>query len=132
MLGAAESDAFSTEIARNRCIIGRVRVSAHTHGSKLVGPLHQGFEIIAKFGIDNRSYAQDNVAAGSIDGQPISAFNARAVHRELVLAVVDRDLACADHARLAPTARDDGRVTGWSARRSQDGLRGIHSSHVFG
>jgi hypothetical protein len=45
---------------------------------------------------------------------------------------VDRDLARARDAALAPAAGDDGRVAGHAARARQDARRGVHAADVLG
>ena len=89
-------------------------------------------EVLVEYGLDGRNLPHEDAARRTVNGYPLALRDGRAVHAELLLAVVDIQNARAAHARFAHASRDDGRVARHAAARRDDCLRGDHAVKVVG
>src|SRR5258708_26787504 len=123
VLGATEPDALGAKSARHFSIARRVSIGAHPHLAVFVSPLHKFKEILSQPGAHNRYLAEENAAGRAIDRDPFALGDHRAADAELLLTVVDVEIARATNTRLAHAARDHRGVAGQPAPRGTDRLR---------
>src|SRR5262245_39032088 len=104
MLGPAKPDAFGAESARDRCIVRRVGVSPHTEFAKLIDPLHQCLEMPADLRLDQRHLADNHATGRSVERDPVAFFDGQSSGSELLVSVIDYDVAASGNAAFAHTA----------------------------
>ena len=132
VLGAAEADADRAELARAPRVLGAVGVRADLHVRVLLRPIHHLRELARDLlGHRRLDGADHDLARRAVDRQHIVAAEGAALHMELAGLVIDRELARADDAALAPTDRDDGRVAGLAAGRGEDADRAVHAGDIL-
>ena len=132
MLGAAKSNAHGTELARASRIFWRVGIGAHRHFSVFVRPFHH-FEEVARDLLRNRRLhrANHDLARGAVDTEHILAPKCPTLHRDLTILCVDRQLARANDAALAPTNSDHCSMTRLAASRSKNAHRAVHAINIL-
>ncbi len=133
MLGAAEADALGAELASDLGILRGVGVGADLELAVLVDPLHELTEVAGQFGLHRRYLAEDDFTGGTIKGDDVALFdNNAALGGELLLAIVDDDVAATGDAAFAHAASDDRRVGGHAAASGENPLGGMHAVDVLG
>ena len=133
VLGAAEADADRAELTRAARVLGAVGVGAHLHVGVLRRPLHDLGEVARDLLGDGRLDGADHDLAGrAVDREHVVAAERAALHVELAGLLVDRELARADDAALAPADGDDGRVARLAAGRGEDADGAVHAGDVLG
>ena len=142
MLGAAETDALGTPLARVRGLVRRVGVRSHVQQPRLVGVAHQPIErppdrLLARLRVAGagalqlrlvqRQLAHVDTAGEPVDRDDVPLLHGRAVRGERPRREVDLDRVRAAHGRDPLSARDDRRVGVRSAGAREDALRRDHA-----
>ena len=122
VLGAAEADALGAELARLRRVLGRVGVRAHAAGGGRRRPTRGSSRSSRRSRAGRAGRAPTITAPGAaVDRDHVALVRARARRPSPCRAAhVDRERLAAGDARLAHSARDDGRVRGHAAVRRED------------
>ena len=112
MLGAAEADALCAELARLRCVGGRVRVRVHLEPANIVCPAEDRLEVFVDPGGNELDRPQDHDAAAAVDGDHVALGDLVATDSRDPALEVDRQLAATGNTGLAHPAGDQRRVRG--------------------
>ncbi len=67
MLGAAQPDALSAELARLGRVLRVVGIRAHLQPAHLVGPAEHGLEVLVDLRRNERDLADDHAAGTAVD-----------------------------------------------------------------
>ncbi len=130
VLGAAEPDALSAELARLGRVLGGVRVRAHLQAPHVVRPAQDGLEVLVDLRRDQLHLAHDHLAGAAVDRDHVALAELRPVQRRGLCVDVDGKRLAACDARLAHPARDDRGVRRHPTVGGQDPLRGDHPVDV--
>src|SRR5512143_2272507 len=98
VLGAAEADALSAELASHLCIARDVGIGAHTQGAYFIDPIHERAKIAAHFRVLCRILTEDYAARTAIDRDVITHLYSIFPDRELLCLEVNLDGLAASHA----------------------------------
>ena len=132
VLGAAESDADGAELTRAPRIFRRIGVGAHLHLGVLRRPIHDLGEVAGDLLRDRRLHGADHdLASRAVDRKDILATEHAALHMERSRLLVDRELARADDAALAPADGDDGGMARLATGRGEDSDGAVHAIDIF-
>jgi hypothetical protein len=137
VFGSGKPDAFGSKQASESCFFRLISVCLDTQLASLVDPTHE-FGIVAVefalFGLhlasddadyfagDDRDIAQIDDTVSSVNADVIAFLDDCAVDSELLVSVVNDDIAAADHTGFAHRSCDDGGVAGSPALAGQDAL----------
>ena len=131
VLGAAQADALSAELAGLSGVVGGVGVGADLQAAVLVTPAHDTAELAADGGVGGGHRAVIDVTGGAVQGDPIALHIGLAGQLKLLVGLVHLDLTTAGDAALAHAAGHDGGVGGHAAANGQNALSGLHALDVL-
>ena len=142
VLRPAQADPLRPEASGDARVERRVRVGAHLHRPRLVGPDHQLAELAAERRAHGRHRALVEVAGAAVDRDDVALAQRHRVGGAAALVVdrdghrlrrvVDRDGAHARDARLAHPTRDDRGVARHASARREDPAGRLHPVDVLG
>ena len=132
MLGTAQADALSTELARLSGVVGSIGIGAYLQLAVLVAPRHNAAKLTGDGSFNRRDDAVVNVTGGTVDGDPVALAVGLARQLELLVLLVHLDGRAAGYAALAHAARNNGGVTGHTAANGQYALSSLHALDVLG
>ena len=134
VLGTAQADALSAEIASELGVGRVVGVSLNTKLTNLIGPGKDGLKVARDLGVDELDGTEDNGAGAAVDGDDVALVqhDVGAGDDDLLLGGVDLQLLNAADAGGAHAAGDDGGVARLAAVARKDALGGNHAGQVVG
>ena len=131
MLGAAQADALRAERAALLGVARGIRVRPDLELAVLVRPAHETAEVAGDGSRGGRNGLGIDVAGGAVDGNVVAFLDGQAGERELLVGIVDNDVAAAGDAAGAHAAGHNGRVGGHAAANGQDALCNSHALDVL-
>ncbi len=147
VLGPAQPDAAGAERVGQRRLIREIGVRVDAERAELVRPAEQLVEAAVDVGLRGRERAVDDLqnlaglrrdtrdlhlARQAVERDVVALFDGLTVDADLFAALVDLEIAGADHRRLAHLPADDGGVRGHAARGGENPLRDEHPVDVVG
>ncbi len=148
VLGAGQPDTFRSESQSHLGLVGLVGIGPHPESTRLVGPSQKLQVVLVNLGAfrleglvdhDTKDFRRlsgylpmENLAGGSIDGQPVPFSDDFVPDGHAVVAVFDFESIAAHHAHLAHLAPYQSRMRCHAAPCGEDALGGMHASNVFG
>ncbi|CAB4809331.1 unannotated protein [freshwater metagenome] len=132
VLGAAQADALSAEVARVGGVFASVGVGANAKLALAnhIGPLEDGVELGWWLGGRQLHCANNHFAGGAVEADDIAFFDNNSADGELL--TVDLDGVGAHDCGRTPTACHNGSVTHQTTASGEDALADHHAVHVFG
>ncbi len=132
VLGAAQANALSAELAALLRIARGVRIGEHLQLALLIRPAHEAAEVAGDGSGGGGDRLAVDVAGGAVDGDVVALVEGLSAQGEYFLLLVDINFAAAGHAAGAHAARDNRRVGGHAAANGQDALRDRHTLDILG
>ena len=132
MLGTAQADALSAEVARVGGVFACVGVGANAKLALAnhIGPLKDGVELGWWLGSRQLHCANNHFAGGAVEADDIAFFDNNSADGELL--AIDLDGVGTHDCRRTPTACHNGCVTHQATASGEDALADHHAVHVFG
>ena len=132
MLGAAQTDTLSAELAGYASVAWGVGVCANVNLCIFFCEVHDGSEVAGEFSVDSRNEAVVNVAGATVERNPIAFFIYFTAHFYCAGFVVNLDFAGTRNAAFADTASHNCSVRCHTATGCEDALSNVHTAEVFG
>ena len=105
VLGAAQADAFRSELARLRGILRGVGIRTHLQSPVLVAPAEDRLEIVVDGGCHERHLSHDHRSGTAVDREEIALGQGRFANGDHARVEVDREPFAARDTRLAHAPR---------------------------
>jgi len=132
VLGTAEANALSAQLAGLLGVGGSVGVGADLKGSVLVGPGHDAAELAGDLSVNGGDDAVVDLTGGAVDGDIVALVVGLTGESELLVFLVHVDLAATGDTAGAHAAGDNSGVRGHAATDCEDALGGLHAGDVLG
>ncbi len=131
MLGTAQTDTLSAQLARLFSVSRCVCICTNLELSELICPSHNSAELACDFSVNRRDNSVVDVTCRAVNRDVVALFVNLAAESELLILLVHNDVAAARYTAGTHTARNNGCVRGHTAANGQNTLCNLHTGNIL-